>query len=95
MQARLIERAVALARPGATIVCATCSLEPEEGEAHLAATLERLPVDLAPVTRAELPGLADAVTPEGTLRTLPFHLAMDSPRLSGLDGFFVMRLKRR
>jgi 16S rRNA (cytosine967-C5)-methyltransferase len=95
LQARMIERAVAMTKPGGTIVYATCSLEPEEGEAHLAPTLARLPVTLMPVQPDELPGLAEAVTPAGTVRILPFHLPMDLPRLSGLDGFFVMRLKRR
>jgi hypothetical protein len=28
------------------------------------------------------------------VRTLPCHLARDTQRLSGLDGFFVMRLKK-
>jgi 16S rRNA (cytosine967-C5)-methyltransferase len=86
---------VAVTRPGGTIVYETCSLEPEEGEEHVAPTLARLPVDLQPVTADELPGLASALRPDGTVRTLPFQLAMDPPRLSGLDGFFVMRLKKR
>jgi 16S rRNA (cytosine967-C5)-methyltransferase len=95
LQARMIERAVAFLKPGGTLVYATCSLEPEEGEAHVAPTLARLPVTLLPVTPAELPGLAGAITPAGTVRTFPFHLPMESPQLSGLDAFFVMRLQKR
>jgi 16S rRNA (cytosine967-C5)-methyltransferase len=95
LQAKMIERAASLLKPGGTLVYATCSLEPEEGEAHLAPTLANLPLTLDPVTAGELPGLAAAVTAAGTVRTLPFHLPADSPRLSGLDAFFVMRLKKR
>jgi 16S rRNA (cytosine967-C5)-methyltransferase len=95
LQARLIERAAALLKPGGTLVYATCSLEPEEGEAHLAQTLARLPLRLAPVMPAELPGLAEAITPAGTVRTLPYLLPMEPGRLSGLDAFFVMRLQKQ
>ncbi len=94
LQARMIEHAVSLLNPGGTLVYATCSLEPEEGEAHVAATLARLPVTLSPVEPDELPGLPEAITSAGTLRTFPFDLPMATPRLSGLDAFFVMRLKR-
>jgi 16S rRNA (cytosine967-C5)-methyltransferase len=94
IQSRLIARAVSLLKPGGTLVYATCSLEPEEGEAHVEPTLARLPVTLAPVSPAELPGLAGAIMANGTVRTLPFSLAAASPRLSGLDAFFILRLQR-
>jgi len=94
LQARMIEHATAMLKPGGVLVYCTCSLEPEEGEAHLAAALKRLPLTLLPVAPAEIGGLAEAITPEGTIRTLPTHLANPVPRLSGLDGFFVMRLKK-
>jgi 16S rRNA (cytosine967-C5)-methyltransferase len=95
LQTRMIDKAVALLRPGGTLVYATCSLEPEEGEAHVAPALARLPVTLVPVTGAELPGLPEALTPQGTVRTLPSYLRLADGGLSGLDGFFVMRLKSR
>ncbi|MEJ0096685.1 MAG: RsmB/NOP family class I SAM-dependent RNA methyltransferase [Bauldia sp.] len=94
LQARMIERAAGLLKPGGTLVYCTCSLEPEEGEAHLAPTLARLPLTLVPITADEIGGLAEAVTPMGTIRTLPTHLPNAQPRLGGLDGFFVMRLKK-
>jgi 16S rRNA (cytosine967-C5)-methyltransferase len=47
------------------------------------------------VTGGELPGLPEALTSQGTVRTLPSHLRLVESRLSGLDGFFVMHLKRR
>jgi len=42
----------------------------------------------AGIQKAELPGLEDAITSDGDLRTLP-HLLGDQ---GGMDGFFVARL---
>ncbi len=96
LQAALLDRAAGLVAPGGRLVYSTCSLEPEEGEAQIAAFLARHP-DFArsPVTADEIGGLNDAVTPLGELRTLPQHLPHDNPRLAGLDGFFAARLVRR
>jgi len=41
LQQRLLERAVALTRPGGVIVYCVCSLEPEEGEAQIASLTAR------------------------------------------------------
>ncbi len=82
LQQRLLKHARTLLKPGGTLVYASCSLEPEEGEAQ--ARRVRLTPD--PVLPAELPqGLAP--TPEGWLRTDPAMLA----DVGGLDGFFVAR----
>lgn len=94
LQARMIDRAIAMLRPGGTLVFCTCSLEREEGEDHLARTLDRHKLEPLPIEPAEIGGLAEAVTLEGTVRTMPFHFALDTPRLSGMDGFFIMRLRK-
>jgi 16S rRNA (cytosine967-C5)-methyltransferase len=95
LQTRLLERAVALTRPGGTIVYCVCSLEPEEGEQQIAALLAREPaVRRKPVRPDEITGIAEFVSPEGDLRTLPSHWSSPEPRLSGLDGFFAARLSR-
>ena len=39
LQKRLLQKAVALLKPGGTLVYCTCSLEPEEGEQAVAALL--------------------------------------------------------
>ena len=39
LQKRLLQRAVALLKPGGTLVYCTCSLEPEEGEQAIASLL--------------------------------------------------------
>ena len=93
LQKRLLQKAVALLRPGGTLVYCTCSLEPEEGEVAVASLLAaESGLRRAPVAAAEVAGLAEIVTSEGDLRTLPCHLAHTDPRLAGLDGFYATRL---
>ena len=93
LQAALLDKAIALARPGGAIVYCVCSLEPEEGEAQITAVLRRNPdVRRLPVAAEEVGGLAECLTPSGDLRTLPCHLWGDNPRRSGMDGFFAARL---
>jgi 16S rRNA (cytosine967-C5)-methyltransferase len=93
LQKRLLERAVALLRPGGTLVYCTCSLEPEEGEHAISALLAtESAVRRVPIEASEVAGLAEIVTHEGDLRTLPCHLPHDDPRLGGLDGFYAARL---
>jgi 16S rRNA (cytosine967-C5)-methyltransferase len=96
LQSRLLDRAIALTKPGGTIVYCTCSLEPEEGEGQVAALLRRNPdVRRIPIEAAEIGGLAECLTPAGDLRTLPCHLTGPTPRQSGLDGFFAARLQTK
>jgi len=88
LQARLLDRASAMLKPGGVLVYAVCSLEPAEGEDVIAAFLARAPrFRVAPPVAGELP---DGVTPspEGWARVLP---GMLEPA-GGLDGFFVARL---
>jgi 16S rRNA (cytosine967-C5)-methyltransferase len=93
LQKRLLQKAVALLKPGGTLVYCTCSLEPEEGEQAISAllaaesTVRRVPIEVG-----EVAGLTEIVTAEGDLRTLPCHLPHDDPRLGGLDGFYAARL---
>jgi len=96
LQRRLIARAVALARPGGTIVYCTCSLEPEEGEAIAADLLAREPsVRRAPIAPSEVFGRDEFITKAGDLRTLPCHFPDPDSRLAGLDGFYSVRLEKR
>ncbi|MGX9964243.1 RsmB/NOP family class I SAM-dependent RNA methyltransferase [Roseomonas sp. F4] len=88
-QARLLAQAVKLLRPGGRLVMATCSLQPEEGEAHLAraAALGLVPDPIAPT---ELPGLRTALIRGGTMRTRPDMWAEQG----GIDGFFAARFRK-
>ncbi|MGB8400843.1 RsmB/NOP family class I SAM-dependent RNA methyltransferase [Bradyrhizobium sp.] len=93
LQQRLLQKAVTLLRPGGTLVYCTCSLEPEEGEQQIAALLAAEPnLRRAPVEASEVAGLAEIITADGDLRTLPCHLPHADPRLGGLDGFYAARL---
>ena len=93
LQAKLLDKAITLTRPGGVIVYCTCSLEPEEGEAQVASVLRRNPdVRRSPIDPHEIGGLTECLTSAGELRTLPCHFWGDDPRRSGLDGFFAARL---
>lgn len=96
IQAKILDRAITLLKPGAALVYCVCSLEPEEGEAQIAALLRRNPdVFREPLDPCAF-GLPDeAATPDGELRLLPFLLPADQPRRRGLDGFFIAKLRRR
>ena len=93
LQQRLLQKAVTLLRPGGTLVYCTCSLEPEEGEQAIAQLLAGdSNLRRAPVASSEVAGLAEIITSEGDLRTLPCHLPHADPKLSGMDGFYAARL---
>src|ERR1700694_5862132 len=93
LQKRLLQKAVALLRPGGTLVYCTCSLEPEEGEQAIAALLAaESSMRRSPIDAGEVAGLSEILTAEGDLRTLPCHLPHQDPRLGGLDGFYAARL---
>ncbi|SHK71947.1 16S rRNA (cytosine967-C5)-methyltransferase [Bradyrhizobium lablabi] len=93
LQKRLLQKAVALLRPGGTLVYCTCSLEEEEGEQAISALLaSEAAMRRSPIEAGEVAGLAEILNPEGDLRTLPSHLRQPDPKLSGLDGFYVARL---
>ena len=95
LQQRLMDRAVGLLKPGATLVYCVCSLEPEEGENQTTALLARDPrVARKPITPQDVFDRAEFVTPDGDLRTLPLHLVDPDPRWGGLDGFYATRLTR-
>ncbi len=102
LQARMVRHAATMLKPGGRLVFANCSLDRAEGE-DVAALLHREDngLTLDPVLQDELPGLPEALTGLGTIRTLPCHLAQveapagtaerDKPRFAGMDGFFAAR----
>jgi 16S rRNA (cytosine967-C5)-methyltransferase len=84
-QLAILDAAAALVRPGGVLVYATCSLEPEENEAVVAALRARRS-DLVPdPLPASLPSLC---------RRAPDVLWM-APHRHGSDGFTAHRLRRR
>jgi 16S rRNA (cytosine967-C5)-methyltransferase len=85
-QDKLLAAAGRLLRPGGRLIYAVCSLQPEEGALRLDAS--GLHVD--PFRKAELPGLPQAITEDGYLRTHPGMWR----EWGGMDGFFAARLIR-
>jgi len=92
LQTRILDHAARLLSVGGTLVYCTCSLERQEGPDQIERFLYRhANFARRPVEAAEVGGLAELVTPEGDLRTLPCHLGDEG----GMDGFYASRLIRR
>jgi 16S rRNA (cytosine967-C5)-methyltransferase len=91
LQARLLDRAATLVRPGGLLVYAVCSLERAEGPSRIAAFLAGNDgFRRRAIEPAEVGGDARLITADGDLRTLPCHWAESG----GMDGFYVARLER-
>jgi 16S rRNA (cytosine967-C5)-methyltransferase len=90
LQAELLARAADWVKPGGTLVYASCSLEPAEGERQVEALLAARPdYAIAPPDPALLPA-GVPVAEQGWVRTLPGMIAEQG----GCDGFFIVRLTR-
>ena len=88
LQARMIDHAVSLLKPGGRLVYCVCSLQPEEGEAQARAALKRhASLARVPATPDDIGGFGEAINRDGDLRTLPSMLA----EKGGMDGFFAAR----
>ena len=75
VQARLLANASRLVKPGGTLIYCTCSLDLAEGEWHIKDFLIDNPdFSRHPIVAGEAGIEAAWITPDGDLRTLPFHL---------------------
>jgi 16S rRNA (cytosine967-C5)-methyltransferase len=96
LQSRLLDQAIHLLKPGGRLIYCTCSLEPEEGEMQIQKALDRHPALMRdPIRPEEIGGLSQALTPLGEARLLPFLTFDGENALSGVDGFFIARLRLR
>lgn len=86
LQSQLIAASAKLLKPGAPLIYAVCSLEPEEGPGVVAEAL-RNGWRRAPL-RDEIP--AQFITADGDMRTHPGFWS----EIGGLDGFYAARLLR-
>lgn len=95
LQERMLMKAITLVKPGGRVVFSNCSLDPQEGEEVTRKLLASQP-QLArhPIDPGDWPGLEQAITADGEIRTTPAMLPDDNPRLAGLDGFFASVLVR-
>lgn len=91
LQCAMLDRAADWVKPGGLLVYATCSLEPQEGEAQAELFLSKhSDFSALPVTAGELPQGVTA-NAQGDVRTMP-HMLADK---GGMDGFFIARFKRK
>jgi len=89
IQRSLLDAAIHMVKPGGKIIYAICSLQPDEGPELINTFLASgVPVVRQPILQDEVGGMAEFLTANGDLRTLPCHLK----ELGGIDGFFVARL---
>ena len=89
VQACMLDSAARRVKPGGLLVYCVCSLEPEEGEAQVAAFLKRTPgIQRTPITSGEGGSPEASLLSTGDLRILPHH------RPGGTDGFFAARFHR-
>ncbi len=95
VQFKLLERAAQLVEPGGRLVFSNCSLDPKEGEHLYDRFLQDMPtIENDPIRPGEISGADDWITTQGTLRTTPAGLQLETPDISGLDGFFAARMRR-
>jgi 16S rRNA (cytosine967-C5)-methyltransferase len=95
LQRRLLDRAVALTKPGGTLIYCTCSLEPEENEDVIADLLAREPaMRRVAVANGDVFGHDELISKNGDLRTLPCHFPDGDSRFAGVDGFYAARLAK-
>ena len=90
-QSLMLDAAAGAVAAGGALVYAVCSLEPEEGEAQVAAFLERQPYWAIDAIGADEVPVGLAVADDGWLRIAPPDLA----DAGGADGFFMVRLMHR
>jgi len=90
-QGGLLDAAAQMVADKGLLVFAVCSLEIEEGLEQIEQFLRRHPeFQREPVQAIELFGLAELISPDGDLRTLPCHLSA----IGGMDGFYAAKLRR-
>ncbi len=95
VQEKLLLHALDAVKPGGFVVFSNCSLDPLEGEEMVQRVLQQRPdVRIEPISRALFPGLENAVTPAGEIRTTPAMLADFGSDGGGMDGFYAVKLVR-
>ena len=95
LQSRLLEACGRVLRIGGVLMYSVCSICKKEGEEQIAAFLQNhqnFKIVPLKMTALETHGRwqQNMVTPDGTLRTLPFYEAQKG----GMDSFFICKMQR-
>ncbi|WP_204112805.1 RsmB/NOP family class I SAM-dependent RNA methyltransferase [Shimia biformata] len=91
LQARMLDHALTLLKPGGRLVFCTCSLLPDEGECQIDEVLKRHPDLTVDRDALALPGVDMGwITEEGGLRLRPDYWADKG----GMDGFYMAMLRK-
>ena len=85
LQAKMIDKALTLLRPGGRLIYCTCSLFPDEGEVQIEDALARHTSLKLDNKALDLPGVDPAWMDDVGLRLRPDYWA----DMGGMDGFFV------
>lgn len=89
LQAKILDHAWTLLKPGGRLVFCTCSLLPDEGEVQIEEALGRHPDMTVSKDALAVAGVDPAwITSEGGLRLRPDYW----PDLGGMDGFYIAAL---
>jgi 16S rRNA (cytosine967-C5)-methyltransferase len=90
-QARMIDHALTLLKPGGRLVFCTCSLLPDEGEVQVDEALARNPGLSVDTDALDIAGIdPEWRTEEGGLRLRPDYWA----DIGGMDGFYIVQLRK-
>ncbi|MCY1237503.1 Ribosomal RNA small subunit methyltransferase B [compost metagenome] len=96
LQERLLRHALTVVKPGGIVVFSNCSLDPLEGEEVVERVIgSGAAYERVAISAADWPGLEDAITPLGEMRTTPAMFPLDAPFASGLDGFYAAVIRRK
>lgn len=96
LQKQILEKISKVIKTGGELVYCTCSIAKSEGERQIAAFLQQHAefriIPLSPDDFSLYPGQLpdDMFTPEGFVRTLPYHLSAQG----GADSFFIAKLQK-
>ncbi len=90
LQEAMIDKALALLKPGGRLVYSTCSLLIDEGEEQVRDALVRHPDLIVDLKALAVPGVDPAWISETGLRTRPDYFA----DLGGIDGFFITMFRK-
>lgn len=96
VQFAMLRETPRLVRPGGLIVFSNCSLDAAEGEELAEQFIGECPdIEPVPIEPTEIAGISEFITDDGWLRTTPADLDLGRPEISGMDGFFAARFRRR